>query len=241
KILTNRISKVLLRYQILSPMNNTALPFQSTQRPISELTSIIKHANHNKKELWLLLQDMSKAFDSIHIPTLKKALQRIKIPETIINILTFILHNRTNRIITDFGLTTPYDVEDGIDQGETISPLLWRIYYDPLITRIYKEHTGYEETIPTNPAPKHIHTSIMAYMDDSLWIAPNKKQLEKILTTANSFYKLTKIKVNPNKSILATNTCSQDKTINFEGQPIIAQKLSEPFKYLGAWFCLTPN
>src|SRR6185437_7064095 len=58
---------------------------------------------------------------------------------------------------------------------------------------------------------------------------------------ANSFYKLTKIKVNPIKSILATNTHSQDKTINFEGQPITAQKLSEPFKYLGTWFCLTPN
>ena len=242
KLLTNRLSNILLRHQILSSKNHAALPFQSTLRPISELTSIIEHANTNKKELWLLLQDMSKAFDSIHIPMLTKALERIRIPQPIINLLTYILTHRNNRIITTLGLTPSYAVEDGIDQGETISPLLWRIYYDPLITRIYTEHNGYEGTIPSKPSPKTIHTSIMAYMDDSLWIAPSKEHLEKILTTANSFYKLNRIKVNPNKSTLITNSRTvDDKTIIFDGHPITSKKQSEPIKYLGAWFCLSPN
>ena len=122
---------------------------------------------------------MSKAFDSIHIPMLTKALERIRIPQPIINLLTYILTHRNNRIITTLGLTPSYAVEDEIDQGETISPLLWRIYYDPLITRIYTEHNGYEGTIPSKPSPKTIHTSIMAYMDDSLWIAPSKDHLKR--------------------------------------------------------------
>ncbi|CAG8825217.1 9072_t:CDS:1, partial [Gigaspora rosea] len=36
--------------------------------------------------------------------------------------------------------------------------------------------------------------SVMAYMDDSLWIAESKSQLEEILKTASSFYKMTGIK-----------------------------------------------
>ncbi|KAF0528883.1 reverse transcriptase [Gigaspora margarita] len=130
---------------------------------------------------------MSKAFDSVNIATLEKALHRIKIPSTLIELITFLLLHRTNRVITDLGLTEPYPVQDGIDQGETFSPLLWKIYYDPLISTIQQRYTGYTSTIPTTP-PREINTSVMAYMDDSLWIAPNKETLMDILTTATSFY-----------------------------------------------------
>ena len=184
---------------------------------------------------------MSKAFDSIHIPTLRKAMERIKLPTPFINLLTFTLSNRSNQVLTSLGHTNPYAVEDGIDQGETISPILWIIYYDPLITRISTEHTGFKRTLTTTTQSKEIYTSIMAYMDDSIWIAPDKTALENILTTANSFYKLTNITVNPSKSILTTNSKSNDKTITFDNQPISAIPNSKPFKYLGAWFSLNPN
>jgi hypothetical protein len=124
KIITNRLSNILDRNDILSPLNYAAFPGQSTLQPISQLTSIIEHSLTTKQEIWLLLQDMSKAFDSIHIPTLTKALHRIKLPISIVNLLIFLLSNRTNQVITDYGLTKSYSVEDGVDQGETISPLL---------------------------------------------------------------------------------------------------------------------
>ena len=148
---------------------------------------------------------MSKAFDSIHIPTLCKALKRIHIPDKAINLLSYLLSHRTNKVITTLGLTTSYSVDDGIDQGETISPLLWKIYYDPLISRIHNEHQGFLSGIPSSSI-NGIHTSVMAYMDDSLWIAPNKTSLINILHTASSFYKFANIKVNPFKSILVTNS-----------------------------------
>jgi len=241
KLLTNRLSDILLKHRVLSPLNYAALPFQSTLQPISQLSSIIEIATTQKQELWLLLQDMSKAFDSIHIPMLKKALTRIKLPSTIINLLIHILSNRSNQVITNLGYTNSYPVEDGIDQGETISPILWVIYYDPLIRRISTEYPGFSQTISTPTQTKTTHTSIMAYMDDSLWIAPDKTTLEKILNTANSFYKLTNITVNPIKSILVTNAKTDNKSINFNNQTITAINNTKPFKYLGAWFSLNPN
>jgi hypothetical protein len=202
---------------------------------ISQLSQILEDAITNKKEVWILSQDMSKAFDSIHIPTLCKALKRIHIPDKAINLISFLLSHRTNRVITSLGLTAPYSVEDGIDQGETFSPLLWKIYYDPLISRIYKEHLGFSSEIPSIN-PKKINTSVMAYMDDSLWIAPNKISLTNILNTASSFYKFANIKVNPSKSILVTNSTDSDNSILFNGEQLIAINNGKPFKYLGAWF-----
>ena len=68
---------------------------------------------------------MSKAYDSVNIHLINKALQRLNMPTQLINIITNLLLNRSNQIITNLGLTPLYEVQDGIDQGETITPLLW--------------------------------------------------------------------------------------------------------------------
>ena len=136
-------------------------------------------------------------------------------------------------MITDYRLTKLYLVEDGIDQRETFSLLLWKIYYDPLISRIHNEHLGYQDTIPLIPTSKHIHTSIMAYMDDSLWVALSKSSLQKILLTANSFYKFARIKVNLSKSVLTTNSLIEDRSVTFNEEIINIIDKSKAFKYLG--------
>ena len=74
KLLTKRLNSILNRYLILYPYNHVALPNTSTALPISTIMNIIEDAQVLNKELWLLSQDISKAYDSIHIPLLKKAL-----------------------------------------------------------------------------------------------------------------------------------------------------------------------
>jgi len=64
-------------------------------------------------------------------------------PSKLIEILTNLLEDCHNRVITNFGLTNSYSVKNGIDQEETITPLFWRIYYDPLIHKIALQFTGY--------------------------------------------------------------------------------------------------
>src|SRR6185437_11528925 len=81
----------------------------------------------------------------------------------------------------------------------------------------------------------------MVYMDDSLWVAQSKKELEDIIAVANSFYKFMGIQVNPTKSILVTNSSMMDKSINFNRQQIIAIAPTQPFKYLGARFSIDPG
>ena len=81
----------------------------------------------------------------------------------------------------------------------------------------------------------------MAYMDDSLWVAPTRSKLLQIVEKAESFYKFTRIRVNPTKSVLATNSTLIDKTIKLNNETIIAVKKDKLFKYLGAWFSLSCN
>ncbi|KAG9285553.1 hypothetical protein G9A89_006541 [Geosiphon pyriformis] len=41
--------------------------------------------------------------------------------------------NVVNRVMIDFGLSNSYVVHDGLDQDEVFSPLLWKIFYNPLL------------------------------------------------------------------------------------------------------------
>jgi hypothetical protein len=85
---------------------------------------LLEDANENNKEIWVLLQDLSKAYDWVDLIYRKLALQRIKVPELAINLLINLFTARKNAILTTNGISDYYDVKIGIDQGEVILPLL---------------------------------------------------------------------------------------------------------------------
>src|SRR5690348_12311070 len=94
---------------------------------------------NKKKEIWLLFQDMKKAFDSVSIEMLKLALERIKLPQAASKFILQLYYRREIEVITNVGNTKAFVAKDGIDQGEVISPLVWRIFYDPLLVAIQEQ------------------------------------------------------------------------------------------------------
>ncbi|GBB87066.1 hypothetical protein RclHR1_13520008 [Rhizophagus clarus] len=171
------------------------------------------NAKENNKELWLLSQDLGKAYDRVNIFMLEKAMKRIKIPSNFIKTISNLFQNWQNQVITAYGLTDPYDVLIGIDQGEIISPLLWCIYYNPLLCEIEQRKLGYTIEAPkialnkfygkdTTKETEKYTISSSAYMDDTQWLVPSQSNLESILEITDSFYKLNDIQVNKNKSEL---------------------------------------
>ena len=140
-----RLEKIIRENNILEGSNYAGLIGSSTESPIHILSMIIEEAREKNKELWIMLQDMKKAFDSVSLKLLKLALQRIKIPVLGQSFIIDLFDKRQTRIITVLGLTEVITAGDGIEQGEVISPLIWRIFYDPLLTKVKKNTLlGYE-------------------------------------------------------------------------------------------------
>ena len=136
KIITNRLAEICKINNILKGPNFAGLPGESITEPIHLLNNLCEDARENKKELWILFQDTAKAYDTISLEMLQKAMERIKIPDKIITLILSPFKERNFQVITNYGLTHSIKAQDGIDQGETISPLLWRIFYDPLLCQI---------------------------------------------------------------------------------------------------------
>ncbi|CAB4440625.1 unnamed protein product [Rhizophagus irregularis] len=146
-------SPLLASYSILQGGNFAGLPRGSCRDPIITLESIIHDSVVTKHPLWILSQDISKAFDSVDLTMLKFALQRLRLPHNAIQFLLSLFMARSNHVITAHGPTPSYRVRIGIDQGEVISPLLWVIYIDPLLTVLKNEridpYTLISPSIPT--------------------------------------------------------------------------------------------
>ena len=76
-------------------------------------------------------------------------------------------------------------------------------------------------------------------MDDTLWLASSQHELSQILSTAQSFYNMANIQVNPAKSILCTNNPpSQYTPIMYNQHLLPLHSPHIPFKFLGCWFTL---
>ena len=73
-------------------------------------------------------------------------------------------------------------------------------------------------------------------MDDTLWIAQTKSELEQITQTATSFYLMANIQINPLKSIFISN--SAPSTTQFFNSMLESIPASQPFKFLDCWFTL---
>ena len=176
------------------------------------------------------------------------AMKRIKMPNSIISFINQLYKDREIRVITDKGPTEFFIAGDGIDQGEVISPLMWRIFYDPLLSRIQQTKLGYQmklrwpSDIKENKFKTEIATiSALAYADDTTWIAGSKSALQEIIKISEGFFKLNDIEINGAKSeVISWQPHEQRNKKEFVqiGTPpsnVRVKEAEESTRFLGVW------
>ena len=156
------------------------------------------------------------------------------------------------KVITPFGLSDELLAQDGIDQGEVISPLIWRIFYDPLLCRIMDDPTlGY--TMSANwPSDLHGNTrtyasriSALAFFDDTSWLAHSRASMTRTIDLSNEFFVLNDININGAKSeLIVVNGNPTDNpldgiTMGSDNATVLPSPNHRPVRYLGVWF--TPS
>ncbi|GBC33790.2 RNA-directed DNA polymerase from mobile element jockey-like [Rhizophagus irregularis DAOM 181602=DAOM 197198] len=258
KLFYNRLASILASNEVLKGGNFAGLPGGSCHDPIVVLESIIHDAHVNKSPLWILSQDISKAFDSVDLKMLRFALDRIKLPASATKFILSLFMKRSNRVFTAHGTTSSYRVRIGIDQGEVISPLLWVIYIDPLLTVLKKEmmdpYTLHAPSL-TNPSAQTnsdgLRINNLVFMDDSTLISSSKSGMESMLSITEEFYQINNTSANHNKYVLITNllpptSVSSPSPVVFDLQlsglnnvpsiSIVPISMNSSFRFLGVWF-----
>ena len=72
--MNNRLATLMVQHNILKGNQFAGVPGSSTFKPIRIINEIIEDAREKNKEIWILFQDLSKAYDRVNIHMLDKTL-----------------------------------------------------------------------------------------------------------------------------------------------------------------------
>ncbi|GET66400.1 RNA-directed DNA polymerase from mobile element jockey-like [Rhizophagus irregularis DAOM 181602=DAOM 197198] len=256
KLFYNRLSSIMASHDVLKGGNFAGLPGGSCRDPIITLESIIHDADINKNPLWILSQDISKAFDSVDLTMLRFALERIRLPASAVKFILSLFTKRINSVFTAHGSTPAYRVRIGIDQGEVISSLLWVIYIDPLLTVLKNEIMdpyvlSTPSLIDSPNSSSNLKINNLVFMDDSTLIFSSKAGMESMLSITEEFYQINNTSANYNKYVLITNSLPLTSnstllpiTFNLDlsslnsipSITITPISMTTSFRFLGVWF-----
>ena len=80
--------------------------------------------------------------------------------------------------------------------------------------------------------------SVVAFADDTTWIADSKEQMEQMIEIAEDFFKLNDIQINGKKSklvIVNPSITKEDRKINLGNEWVQAEGKSKTTRFLGIW------
>ncbi|KAI9188648.1 hypothetical protein H9P43_000069 [Blastocladiella emersonii ATCC 22665] len=119
KILLERMHPVLRKHDVLQGARYSAIRGTDTTTPIAILHAAALKARIEDGPLWAYFEDKSKAFDSF-----------------VDFYFDGMLHGRTARVLTAYGLSDEVRIERGFPQGAVESPLLWNLFYDVCLCEV---------------------------------------------------------------------------------------------------------
>ncbi|GES75898.1 hypothetical protein GLOIN_2v1771600 [Rhizophagus clarus] len=108
----SQLADILQDHNILCKANYCGLKGKSTASPIRLINNVIEDAKENSKELWIVLQDISKVFDSISLDFLELALKQIGLPPHAVRYIINLFRGRRVQVATIFRPLSIFQAED---------------------------------------------------------------------------------------------------------------------------------
>ena len=116
--------------------------------------------------------DIEKAFDRIRLKHIINALKKHCVPNSLINLIQNIYTNNNAKIKTEGNLSESIPINQGIRQGDSLSPLLFNIIMNEIVDEVTKRKgsTIGDEDI-----------SCLCYADDAALVAEDEDALQRLL------------------------------------------------------------
>ena len=115
---------------------------------------------------------MSQAFDTIDHKGLWAKLQKLGVSSKIISTMEAIYKIAKAKVRTNYDISESFPILKGVLQGETVSPILWNLYLEDLIPKLYASNT-----IPISLKDANLHA--LLYADDIVILAYTEGELQK--------------------------------------------------------------
>ena len=170
------LTKILLnKLKPLIKTNEEQYGFRRNRSTVDALfvvRQVIEKSIEYSKPAFMCFVDLSRAFDRVRLEDVLTIIRTMNIPSDLIALIKHINLGTETKMMTENGLSEPIRTLSGVRQGDSLSPALFSLIMDELISHV-KEMKGY------NLGEKDIN--IVCYADDAVLITESEDDLQRLL------------------------------------------------------------
>ena len=227
-LLNNRLQTLCDKHNII---HYNQIGFRKGFRPsdhVFTLKTMIDQSFRNKKSLHVCFVDFKKAYDTVWRDALYHKLLSNGIHPKFVRLLKNIYSTSSLAVKTAGGRSTIFPSKVGLKQGCNLSPLLFNLFVNDLLTEVNK-------SFPDSPQLNGMPINALMYADDLVLISETEEGLQGLLDILYQFTETWNLKVNKSKT----------KSMHFSRSKIAPEKLkfgsdvlesTESYCYLGTIF-----
>ena len=191
-LLNNRVSIWSNYNNLIFEGQNGFRKGRSTIDYISSLTNIIETRKKMKKSTFCAFVDFKKAYDSVNREILWVKLEKLGFNGLLLDAIKALYNNVQSSVKLNGPTTDWFNVNCGLKQGCSLSPILFNLYINDLALKIDALGQGVKIDDDT--------VSVLLYADDVVLIAETEANLQSMLDILGSWCKNNLISVNAAKS-----------------------------------------
>ena len=195
--------------------------------------NIMSDAKLSQQDLYLLYVDFSSAFNTIDHVKLLCIMHDFGLPENAIEVIAELYTNAITKIRLYFARTGPIKIKRGTIKGNTLSPLLFLTYIEPLLRWLQSGGRGYKFGCLSKSMHADHTTSASAYADDMFAAALSATDLARQAEKIEAFVNWSGMAVNVKKcavtGILGGQACrnGSDKVLSSKMMKMLQHRLAQ--------------
>ena len=238
KIINTRITRWFEDNQIINVEQTGFRKGNSVLDNVLLLQEIIQIQKNRKAPLYVCFVDFSKAFDSISLGLLKNKLRDVLPESKLLSLIIRLLDNKTYKILYDGKESESFQLQNGIPQGDSMSPTLFCLFINDLFDVLREED---DLTDPININGMKISTVI--YADDLLLMSQSKEGIIKQIRIVENYCTQNGLQINYDKTKIMIKNINTNYThleIRIHNVTRTIEIVKE-YKYLGVMISKNNN
>ena len=189
RVAANRLQEYLNHHGLTEPLQSAYKKHHSTETALVKVHNNILLALDSKKAVFLVLLDLTAAFDTIDCDFLADRFRERGIGGSAMSWISSYLNNRSQTVKVDNSLSSVSELKYGVPQGSVLGPSFFSVYAAPLAdiarshnidVHLYADDTQlYTSFNPADPDSEvHARTRMEACIAEmKTWMICNKLQL----------------------------------------------------------------
>ncbi|CAB4029179.1 Hypothetical predicted protein [Paramuricea clavata] len=234
-VIVNRLVNSAVVNELLSDSQKSARPSEGCYEHTFLLQSLFLDAKRLQKNVCLAWLDLHNAFGSVPHDVIKLTLSHLRVPQSLVDLISNVYTGATTVIRTPAGDTSNIPILSGVKQGCPLSPILFNLSVEIILRAVLAKANS------IGPAKHHgLPISVLAYADDLVLICRDRKKLQQLLDAAGETATLIGLEFRPDKCASLCVTYSKRvegniQLIDFSVQDRIMPALNqhEHYRYLG--------